>query len=514
MLARKTLAEIEQWRRSSASRIYQRDWRWEGRLREALSFNSFSWLAHAGPFSAVEQQEWEKLAAQEADDEGRKRLEAIISRSRQRELAEALAEGREPRLWYPAIPIAEVRSRLTRLLELDAEVCREEPDPIIRELYHDTIEERVCFLRLIEAAYVGDRERFWQLNRYLHPEPTQDEMEYTLLRVGEYIRQGLRQENTVPASRQVLHLFREQLHLTFNPSYESQSAQEQQASASLAPPKEQRFIRAQAVQRFLEDALYKGGCEGWQVILDKNAPGPRVEAASRLFILPDQAVSLNEVKSYLQHEVISHIADAVAGEQSSLGLLAIGTKGYMPTSEGLALYHEMQAAAARGVAFDDSKVWLGTLSTGLASGIATPPQSFLSLYSFLKAFLVLYRRLRRSDEDEETTQKRAHDLALSLCLRTYRGVPELQKPGLCFTKDAVYLRGLLQIQRAVAQDATILDRLAVGRVALEYLPAVERLGIPSSFQPLRKLAQDANLDAYILSFEESTAKIADAEGQV
>jgi hypothetical protein len=122
------------------------------------------------------------------------------------------------------------------------------------------------------------------------------------------------------------------------------------------------------------------------------------------------------------------------------------------------------------------------------------------LYVFLRAFLVLYRLIRRPDQDEETAQKTAHDLALTLCLRAFRGVPELEKPGVCYSKDVVYLRGLLLIQRAVAEDVTILDRLAVGRIALEHLPAIEQLGIVPPLQPLRKLAQDSNLDTYILSF--------------
>jgi tetratricopeptide (TPR) repeat protein/transcriptional regulator with XRE-family HTH domain len=506
MLAKRTLAEIEQWRRDSTSPIYQRDWRWVERLREAISFNAFWWLAHAGPFTLEEQQEWDQLVAQSVDEGIQKRLETIISQSRLRELAAALAEEREPRLWYPAIPIDKVRSRITSLLELDADVHQGEPNETIRDLYHDAIEERVCFLRLIEAAHEGDRQGFWQCNRSLHPEPTRDEIEYALARVKKLIRQGLQREDTAEASQQLLRLLGEQLHLPFDPSEESGKDHDQPEDAPLSPTQGQRFVSARVAERFLEAALREGGCEGWRVALDTNAHGPRIEAASRLLILPDKPFSLDEVKSYLQHEVINHIADAVAGERSSLGLLAIGARGYMPVSEGLALYREIQTAEVSGRAFDDSKVWLGTLSTGLASGTITPPQSFLSLFSFLKAFLVLYRLIRRPDEGEEIARQKAHDVALTLCLRTFRGVPDLDKPGVCYSKDVVYLRGLLMIKRAIAEDATILERLAVGRVALERLPDIERLGIVPPLQSLRKLAQDANLDAYILSFEGNAAE--------
>ncbi len=69
------------------------------------------------------------------------------------------------------------------------------------------------------------------------------------------------------------------------------------------------------------------------------------------------------------------------------------------------------------------------------------------------------------------------------------------------TKDVLYLRGLWKIERAVAQDETVLDRLAAGVVALEQLPDLQELGIGVFPQPLRKLASDPDLDTYIVSFE-------------
>jgi tetratricopeptide (TPR) repeat protein/transcriptional regulator with XRE-family HTH domain len=504
MLGEQTLKEIEAWREHAPSSIYQRDWRWIGRLREASSFNAFWWLAYAGPFSSDEQREWQALVTQPASEEAQKQREAIISQSRQRELAEALAERREPHLWYPAIPIEEVRFRIDRLHQLDADMLRQEPNGIVRDLYHGKIEEEVSFLRLIEAAYTRDRERFWELNQQLHPVPTQQEMQYALNRVKACVWQGSQREGIREASEQVMLLLRDQLQLSFDPQ-ECEVFQDEQKPLALSQEQPQQCVSAGAAQRFFEAVLREGECEGWQVMLDANASGARVEAASRLFILPERTISLEECKALLQHEVLNHIADIVAGEHSPLGLLAVGTRNYMPISEGLALYHEMQAAKVSGRAFDDSKIWLGALSAGLAGGVCTPPQSFLALYTFLKAFLVLYRLLRRPDEDRETTQESAHSLAQTLCLRTFRGVPDLQKPGVCYSKDVCYLRGLLLVERAVAEDETIIDRLSIGRIGLEYLPVLSRLGIAPSLQQVRKRIHDTDLDGYILSFEERNA---------
>ncbi len=131
----------------------------------------------------------------------------------------------------------------------------------------------------------------------------------------------------------------------------------------------------------------------------------------------------------------------------------------------------------------------------------TPPQTFLPLYTFFESLFLLRRRLRRSEEDVQTAQQRAREVALSRCLRTFRGVPDLERAGVFFGKDVVYLRGLSLIERAVAQDETVLDRLAVGKVALDHLPDLQELGIVSAPQLLRKPAHDPDLEAYVLSFE-------------
>jgi hypothetical protein len=131
----------------------------------------------------------------------------------------------------------------------------------------------------------------------------------------------------------------------------------------------------------------------------------------------------------------------------------------------------------------------------------TPAQTFYPLAVFLEAFLALYRQLRRPDEDRLTRERKARELSITLCLRTFRGVPDLEQAGVCYSKDVVYLRGLLLIEQAVAEDPRLLARLSVGRVALEALPTVERLGVMPVVHPLRKLVEAPDLESTILSFE-------------
>ena len=167
MFAEDALKEIEQWRKNTTSQ-YQLDWRWVERYRELASFDGHWWLTSAGPFSEEEQHQWDQLRARHLDEETKEHMGIILAQSRRRELAAALADHREPCLRYPAIPIEEVRRRIADLLALDAQISQEEPNALVRKLYHRAIsEEELYFLRIIEATYEGDTQRFWEFNRPL-----------------------------------------------------------------------------------------------------------------------------------------------------------------------------------------------------------------------------------------------------------------------------------------------------------------------------------------------------------
>ena len=135
--------------------------------------------------------------------------------------------------------------------------------------------------------------------------------------------------------------------------------------------------------------------------------------------------------------------------------------------------------------------------------LSHPRETFLSLFTFLELYSLLARLLRNSEADREELQKQARQYALSICLRIYRGVPNLEQPGVCYLQDVVYLHGLRMIEKAVAQDVTVLDRLAVGKVALEHLSDLQELGIVNAPQHFKKLVFDPDLDSYILSFIQS-----------
>ena len=465
MFAKETLEEIERWKQHIHSPHYQLDWRWIKRFRQLDAYDAYWWWAYAGPFTQEEQQQWEQLLKLLLDEETKKQLGNILVQSREREITMALAEQREPQLWYPALDSDEVRQRIAGFLYLDEEIRTQEPNAIVRRLYHDMIADEVAFLRMFEATSTEDSEQFLACSQALYPAPTDEEMQEAVAYVKQSVVQGLVREDTREIAQHVLHLIEQQLHLPFDTTSLQGVFEPSRPSPSGSPT----MVSAQAAKRFFETVLRTSGYEEWRVVLEHQGAA-RVESGLRCIFLPDTHFSLGRLRRLFAHELVGHVTRSIAGEHSLLGLLAIGTKNYAPTEEGLALYHERQVAALHGQTIDNVDLWELTLTVGLACGVMTPPQTFSSLFTFLEAFYLLRRVLKRLDKDRQVAQQRARNGAIGSCLRVFRGVPDTRQSGICATRDGIYLRGLRLIEQVAAQDASMLDRLMVGKTALEYLP--------------------------------------------
>ncbi len=474
---------------------HQLDQRWIGRYRELVSYDSYWWLTWAGPFIEEEQQQWDRLFTLPLDEANKGLLGTLMKTSRERELAAALAEQREPRLHYPAIEIEDIRRRITAHQQLDADIRQHEPNSIVRCFYQGAIEEELNYLHLIEATHEGDTTRFWQMSRHLFHFPTKEEMADALAPVKLVLRQGLATPKAADTAQRFKEFLRTHLHLALEISDEEQHKTADALSQS------KYHLSAQAAKQFFETVLQESGYEGWQVAIDLNATNARVEQGARCLFLPEKRFWLSEIKHLFIHELAGHVARCVAGERSSLGLLGLHTKNASPTDEGIALFHERQVLASHGQQLDVSGMQLSIVALGLACGVMTPPQTFFSLCTFFEFFALLHYLLHYPNLEKQKAQTLAQSYAISRCLRIYRGVPDLTQPGICYLEDTVHLYGLHLIEQAVAVDATVLDRLAVGNCALEQLPDLQALSLRSAPQPLMKLAYASDLDEYILSFD-------------
>jgi hypothetical protein len=508
MFAKDALEEIAQWHQQTSGVHHQLDWQWVERFRTLTAYDSYWWLTWAGPFTSDEQKEWDRLFAPPLDETTKGQLGALMMASRKRELEAAQAEQREPRLHYPAIEIEEIHRRIEAQKRLDAEIAQQEPNVIVRKLYREAIAEELDYLHLIEATYECNTKRFWECTQQLHPLPSREEMVYALGYVQALVERGLAAPaaTLVQATQQFQEYLSTQLHLSPDLLAEAAAPDKKPTIPKGTSSSSKRFLSAEAAQQFFMTVLQESGYEGWQVMLDPHGGMARVERGARCLFLPDKRFTLAEIRRVFVHELAGHVERCVAGERSPLGLLGLQMKNSGPTHEGVALYHERQVLASREEILNDSGMRIGTLSVGLAAGVITPEQTFSKLCAFLEQLSLLLFTLNNPQTERSKAERSAHRYALNTCLRIYRGVPDLEQAGICYTQDVVHLRGLRLVEQAVAADASVLGRLSVGACALEHLPDLQELNILSASQPLLHLAYATDLDEYICSFETSSEK--------
>jgi hypothetical protein len=252
------LHEIKQAGPPSALSRTQLDWRWIERYRQLCAYDSYWWLTWAGPFTDEEQQEWDRLFARPLDEATRIQLSRLMKASRERELAAAIAEQREPHLHYPAIQIEDIHSRIVAQRALQEEIKRLEPNPIVRRLYIDAIEEELDYLHLIEATYEKDSERFWACNLRLFPKPLPEHMRAGLARIKHVTRQGLEHPHTAEISQQIQEFVQTRFHLSLELTPEEEAHPERIRSRT-TPTTAARTLSAEAARRFFTQVLSDGG---------------------------------------------------------------------------------------------------------------------------------------------------------------------------------------------------------------------------------------------------------------
>jgi uncharacterized protein (TIGR02421 family) len=155
------------------------------------------------------------------------------------------------------------------------------------------------------------------------------------------------------------------------------------------------------------------------------------------------AVSARRVDALIQHEIGTHVVTHVNGRLQPLRVLASGLAGYEPVQEGLGLFAEYLAGG-----LDQSRLRV-VAARVVAVRRLIEGESFPSVVAEMS--------------DQHGLPLRA---AFDLTIRVFRG------GGL--TKDAIYLRGLLQLLAHLASGGA-LEPLLIGKLAIEQAPLVEEL---------------------------------------
>jgi uncharacterized protein (TIGR02421 family) len=153
----------------------------------------------------------------------------------------------------------------------------------------------------------------------------------------------------------------------------------------------------------------------------------------------------------LQHEIGTHLVTHYNGHIQPFRQLEIGLAGYDGLQEGLAVLAEYLVGGL-------SRARMRTLAARVVAA-----RQLLDGATFIDTFRTL-------DRNYEFAQRTAY----TITMRVYRG------GGL--TKDAVYLRGLLQILRYLREGGE-LEPLFVGKVASAHLPLILELSMRQVIKP-------------------------------
>ena len=162
-----------------------------------------------------------------------------------------------------------------------------------------------------------------------------------------------------------------------------------------------------------------------------------------LLIARDTRVPRLRVAATLAHEIGTHVLTYYNGQQQPLREFYTGMAGYEPLQEGLAVLAEYLVGG------------LSRPRLRLLAGRVMAVQSIYQGADFIETFRLLHDQYGFSQ-----------NTAFNIAMRVYRGGG--------YTKDAVYLRGLMNLLSYLAQNGD-LEMLLLGKVSHEQLALVEEL---------------------------------------
>lgn len=215
---------------------------------------------------------------------------------------------------------------------------------------------------------------------------------------------------------------------------------------------------AEDIKARLDEALPAHfGDEAPRVEVTANVSAKAAAGRDYIKLRADAAFSDLDVTQLLQHEALVHIATGKNGlAQPHFPILAESYPGNARTQEGLAVFAEFISGAL------DPRRFRRLADRVIAIEMAAEGADFIDLYNF-------FRERSASDAPFE---------AFENARRVVRG--GLVSGGAPFTKDAVYLQGLLEVHNYLrtavrAGDASFIRLLFVGKIDLADLEAMKML---------------------------------------
>ena len=215
----------------------------------------------------------------------------------------------------------------------------------------------------------------------------------------------------------------------------------------LTAPEFTKALRGRLVPHFGKDAP--------SVKIEANLSAKALAGVSRIRVRKGAVFTARDVDQLLQHEALVHVATALNGRaQNHFEILGRAHAGTTEVQEGLAVFAEIISGAM------DPKRFRRLADRVIAINMAIEGADFKEVYDFY------YSRV----DDME--------LAYDDTRRVFRG--GVIKGGAPFTKDMVYLNGLLRVHNYMRSVVKLgradLIRIAfIGKLDIEDLPAIAYL---------------------------------------
>jgi len=168
-----------------------------------------------------------------------------------------------------------------------------------------------------------------------------------------------------------------------------------------------------------------------------------IVSGPELLVSKHLSISRARMNALIQHEIGTHILTYCNGREQPLGLMYAGFAGYEQTQEGIAVLSEYLVG---GLDFNRLKL--------LAARVMAV-DALISGADFIETFNILHRNYGFQSHT-----------AFTVSMRVHRGGG--------YTKDAIYLKGLIELLEFIKKGGNIFT-LYSGKFALEHMPLIEEL---------------------------------------
>ncbi|HEY5714039.1 MAG TPA: tyrosine/phenylalanine carboxypeptidase domain-containing protein [Candidatus Gracilibacteria bacterium] len=395
---------------------------------------------------------------------------------------------RNPTLDYPKIDLHDLAMRETTLLALKQEIKDQEPNDEVSKIYRWKINVKLAEIAMIQAAERVDDRVFKAYSHFLYGEPNPEIFTYLIESLRRETDQYLQDPDEIIAqAAQTLNkrLPQEAAEIPSiqlpSPKIFSQVRNKVLGEVNLCLLDEvriedERDYTPEEICEIFQSALTSiSAPPEWTVEIDTGSrAGFMINQDKKTVVVPQSKnFKGRRLKGILVHEIGTHVAGRITGENGPLHLLGPGLDRYEPGEEALATMRA-QVCNDTMTAFSDTDRYL---SISLGEGLDGIPRDFRGVYEFMYDYF--YFKALVADNHSEKAATSAQSKAWNTAVRTFRGT-SCETPGCCYTRDLAYAEGNIGLWQSAIKDPAGFEVNNVGRYNLlsdRHTKVLHELGI-------------------------------------